>query len=192
MNYYVRVGEQNVGPYSVEELLARGLVRADSYVWTEGMNDWQPARTVPAFARHLPAGSGMSSPGPGAVNPYSYEVSAGPTAAGGMQPELPHSGFGITSTILGVLSILGFVAMCITAVALVADDPDLPEDSPEAMFLGTLVCGSGLLAMLGVLFGIIGVVTPGRKKLYAFVGLGISGLIAFCGISLLVIGLLAE
>lgn len=45
MKYYIIENEAPVGPFEVNELLARGLRPAD-LVWTEGMADWAPAESV--------------------------------------------------------------------------------------------------------------------------------------------------
>ena len=37
--YYYRVGEQQVGPVSLDQM--RGAVNLDTYVWSEGMANWQ-------------------------------------------------------------------------------------------------------------------------------------------------------
>lgn len=43
--YYIIINDQQQGPFSLEELEARGLC-PDSMVWRAGMSDWMPARNV--------------------------------------------------------------------------------------------------------------------------------------------------
>jgi uncharacterized RDD family membrane protein YckC len=65
-------GDQPVGPVSREELsamIAAGQVRQDDLVWTEGMAQWQPARTLSVLqsAPLPPAGAAIlpyHNPGP--------------------------------------------------------------------------------------------------------------------------------
>ena len=45
-------GEEQVGPVGLEDARARvadGTIRPDTYVWSDGMPDWLPAREVPAL-----------------------------------------------------------------------------------------------------------------------------------------------
>src|SRR5664279_6048130 len=49
--FYASAGQQH-GPYpevQFRELIAKGSVRADTLVWTEGMADWQKAGEVPGL-----------------------------------------------------------------------------------------------------------------------------------------------
>lgn len=62
-NWFVAVGDKQQGPYSEDEfreLIARGHVRPDTYVWADGMPAWQFAGDVPEL---LSSGS-VTPPGP--------------------------------------------------------------------------------------------------------------------------------
>ncbi|MCF2521317.1 DUF4339 domain-containing protein [Bradyrhizobium sp. G127] len=51
-SWFVAVGDKQEGPYSEDEfrdLIARGAVRADTYVWADGMPAWQFAGDVPGL-----------------------------------------------------------------------------------------------------------------------------------------------
>lgn len=51
-SWFVAVGEKQEGPYSEAEfrdLIARGAVRADTYVWADGMPGWQYAGDIPGL-----------------------------------------------------------------------------------------------------------------------------------------------
>lgn len=51
-NWFVAVGDKQQGPYSEDEfreLIARGHVRSDTYVWADGMPAWQFAGDVPGL-----------------------------------------------------------------------------------------------------------------------------------------------
>jgi GYF domain 2 len=55
--FYASEGQQK-GPFpeaQLQDLIARGTVRADTLVWTEGMAGWQKAAEIPGL---LPGGSG--------------------------------------------------------------------------------------------------------------------------------------
>ena len=45
MNYFIIENNQQVGPLTLEQLVARNIT-SDTLVWKEGMEDWQPAWTV--------------------------------------------------------------------------------------------------------------------------------------------------
>src|ERR1700730_5635838 len=55
--FYASEGQQK-GPFSeaqLQDLIARGTVRADTLVWTEGMAGWQKTAEIPGL---VPGGSG--------------------------------------------------------------------------------------------------------------------------------------
>ncbi len=43
--YYYALNDQKFGPFSYEELKVKRLTK-DSFVWTDGMSDWQPAGSI--------------------------------------------------------------------------------------------------------------------------------------------------
>src|SRR5664279_4608309 len=78
--FYASEGQQQ-GPYpdaQLHDLIVRGIVRADTLVWTEGMNGWQKAGDIPGLlsgAGGPPAVrlSGGSLTAPGGGGPLSIE-----------------------------------------------------------------------------------------------------------------------
>lgn len=71
-SWFVAVGDKQEGPYSEDEfrdLIARGNIRADTYVWADGMPAWQFAGDVPGLlssgrvppATPRPAGPGQAA-----------------------------------------------------------------------------------------------------------------------------------
>ncbi|MBS0530945.1 MAG: DUF4339 domain-containing protein, partial [Proteobacteria bacterium] len=51
-SWFFASGETQQGPYSegqLRDFIARGTVRADTYVWTEGMAAWQRAGEIPGL-----------------------------------------------------------------------------------------------------------------------------------------------
>lgn len=54
--YYMAVNNAQQGPYSINELVTKGLT-AETLVWTEGMLDWQPAGTIAELQYLLQQGS---------------------------------------------------------------------------------------------------------------------------------------
>ncbi len=74
-NYYVAVGNDRRGPFTIEQLQAQGI-GPESLVWAEGMAEWQPASRVPAL-------SAILSVPPGPTFPPSPSMPFSPPPAGG-------------------------------------------------------------------------------------------------------------
>jgi len=54
MNYYLYLNEQQVGPYTEEqirELVAAGTVAQTDLCWHEGLTEWQPLNTILGFVQ---------------------------------------------------------------------------------------------------------------------------------------------
>ena len=69
-SWFYASGGQQQGPYpeaQLRDLITRGMVSADTLVWTEGMSGWQRAGDIPGL---VPGGSAPPSiPHPGAPPP---------------------------------------------------------------------------------------------------------------------------
>ena len=52
--YYLQNGNENIGPFTIEELKAKGITK-NTLVWCEGMSDWTEATTVTELASILNA-----------------------------------------------------------------------------------------------------------------------------------------
>ncbi len=66
MQFYIAVGGQQQGPYTLEQLrqlIASGQVKQDTYVWRQGLNNWVLAKDLPEVAQ-LFAGSVPPPPPP--------------------------------------------------------------------------------------------------------------------------------
>ncbi len=53
MTYHVLIEGEQKGPYeasSVARMIEHGVIDQATLVWTIGMNDWQPAESVPELA----------------------------------------------------------------------------------------------------------------------------------------------
>lgn len=106
---------------------------------------------------------------------------------------VPHSGFGITSFVLGLLAGVGiFVLIAIATVYAAMHGGEMAQDAPEMLALGLVMLGLMGLTVLGGVFGFIGVLLPGRKKIFAILGLLGNGLIVLGIIGLMIIGMLAS
>ena len=65
MNYFIVDNGQQAGPYTIDELVKRGL-NSDTLVWAEGMTDWTPAWQVEELKNYL---YGQQTPPPPPINP---------------------------------------------------------------------------------------------------------------------------
>ncbi|OAB77135.1 hypothetical protein PNBC_07040 [Paenibacillus crassostreae] len=100
---------------------------------------------------------------------------------------IKHSGPGIASFVLSMLSLLGYIASVALIGAIIA-----PHLSPESLSspseeliqiigsVGLLVILFIILNIIGVILSIIGVVLKNRKKIFAILGLIINGVIVLC------------
>lgn len=106
------------------------------------------------------------------------------------QPELtPHSGLGIASFILGMLSGgIVLVTLIVTAVMQAGGDT-FDEESPHTIIVGLVIIGAILLSLLGFALGLAGTLTGGRRKLFAILGLIFSILVGVGTLGLILIGL---
>lgn len=109
--YYMISNGQQVGPFSVSQLLANGLT-ADTMVWAEGMSGWEPAGNVPALSELL-----LNNPTYGPNYQTQQPVSPQPMQYGSYQPQnnmaKPYYNW-MTWAIVG--TILGFLFSCIGAI----------------------------------------------------------------------------
>lgn len=115
MNYFIVDNGQQAGPYTIDELVKRGL-NSDTLVWAEGMTDWTPAWQVEELKNYL---YGQQTPPPPPTNPTpqpayvqpEYEPAPEPTSE--PAPEKPKKkGRGCGTTMLWIgLAIILFAAI---------------------------------------------------------------------------------
>jgi hypothetical protein len=91
----------------------------------------------------------------------------------------PHSGVGIASFVLGLLSLLsviGMFAMVASMVSQAQRSRVRPED-PELAMAGCTVIAAGVLALVGAILGLVGVNQQNRRRAFAVAGLIINVLV---------------
>ena len=107
MNYFIVDNGQQAGPYTIDELVKRGL-NSDTLVWAEGMTDWTPAWQVEELKNYL---YGQQTPPPPPTNPApqsayvqpEYEPAPEPTPE---KPKKKGKGCGTTMLWIGLAIIL--------------------------------------------------------------------------------------
>ena len=113
-----------------------------------------------------------------------------------------HSGPGIASFILGLLSILAIIVSLVVMVAGLAEYatqeglviPDEEEIAANATVLvgALLYMLSLLLSIIGIVLGIVGCVIRNRRRVFAILGLVFSALVGFGTIVTFMLGLLVQ
>jgi hypothetical protein len=89
-------------------------------------------------------------------------------------PSFPqrHSGLGIASLVIAIVSFISAVLLLVVAYAVATSgDVDANETSPVNYVLGGWIFGTGVLSLTGIVFGIGGLLQKERRKKLAAVGL---------------------
>ena len=74
--YYAR-NNQQLGPVTLDALrgmVASGEIGGTDLVWTQGMAQWLPARSVPEVSGAVPGGGGAGAGVPGGTMPSSLSL----------------------------------------------------------------------------------------------------------------------
>ena len=173
--WYYAQNNQQLGPVSLEALrgmVASGQVGAGDLVWTQGMAQWLPARSVPELAGSVPGGGGGAGvsptmaappgaggtayPTPGGYPPQGYAPPGMYPPGGGAYPPgaQDFSGKATTAMWLGIASLplclCPLVGIGLGIAAIVVGNK-VPEGTPEKgkAKIG-VICG-----VIGLIFGVI-------------------------------------
>lgn len=155
--FYTKSGStEKLGPVpeaEIRALLGAGTLSMSDLVWSDGMSNWQPLGTVPAFRGSAPSAS-----------------AATPAGGAGLPPGLTGwMGFvGVMNIIMGVFSalscvgILSAVFMIIGGVALIAGKNALAGvtevDSSLSVFfdkLKTFIQMTGIMYIIGLIMTVV-------------------------------------
>jgi hypothetical protein len=193
MNYYVRVGGDNQGPLTLDQLRQRGL-QASDYVWREGLPDWQPAGKLPELATMVTLGRinpKIAEVYTGDPNsPYASPISGsvGDNMANFAAGRVRQSGFGIASTIIGIATFaVAFVGL-MTIGFIQEQGGNAAEPSPLMIVLSLGVClGGPLFHVVGLILGIVGIFQHDRSKVFSIMGTVINGLVVVGGLAFIVV-----
>jgi hypothetical protein len=122
---------------------------------------------------------------------------------------LKHSGLGITSFVLSLVSIVSFVVLTVVIGILISNSIDFtaivdtnrnPKMTDQEIFnkvqplIGYLILYPLILVIvvIGLILGIVGLARPGFKKVFAVIGTVLNGLSLLFVLLLMVVGLLAS
>ncbi|TYP71214.1 hypothetical protein [Paenibacillus methanolicus] len=109
------------------------------------------------------------------------------------------SGLGIASFIIGIASIAGVIASIFIITSFIMNDLglngnmieiDAENMGIELLLGGLIMMGSVLLALLGLILGIIGACMRSRRKAFAIVGIVLNALLVVLVGALFLIGIL--
>jgi hypothetical protein len=99
----------------------------------------------------------------------------------------------VASFVLGVVTGVGtFVLIAILGVMAARSPGRQSPPPPEVALLGLGLIACGLLAFVGVVLGLVGLVLPGRKRVLSILGMVFNGLVVLGFVGLIVIGLAAR
>lgn len=103
--------------------------------------------------------------------------------------ESPHSGVGILSIVLGIVTFFAFLALIVGA-GVMEMNGRMGDDDPEALVLGVMLfaCLGGWL--IGLVLGIVGAFQSERNRVCAVVGLVVNGLLLVGVTGLFVVALI--
>lgn len=109
--YYYRNGDHQVGPVSLDQM--RGVVTPGTYVWAEGMANWQTVSQLPELMYQL----GFSVPSQPQPQPQ-MQSSASPyqqpqynTNMGGSMPPKPDNHMVLSIITIFLCQVLGIIAL---------------------------------------------------------------------------------
>lgn len=104
-----------------------------------------------------------------------------------MEPK--HSGLGIASFAISILAgFLMFATVVIAGVLQIRTPGGLDDEAPVTIFIGLAIIGLVLLDLLAFVLGVAGLFQKNVKKVFAILGLILSGLTIVGIIALIVIG----
>jgi MFS family permease len=86
---------------------------------------------------------------------------------------LPHSALGIASFIIAIFSVLMIVAMFVIIIGMMGDRQQMPKpdrNDPNVAIVGIFGCGGCALSLIGAILGLVGLLLPDRKKVFAILG----------------------
>ena len=96
-----------------------------------------------------------------------------------------HSGFGVGSFLISILT--GSSMLILTITAGVMDEKGVMEDDREMQVVGILILGSILLAVIGNVLGVVSYFQKDKKKVMGIIGLALNTLTVLGGIILMMI-----
>jgi hypothetical protein len=100
-----------------------------------------------------------------------------------------HSGLGIASFVIGlVAAVVVFLALLAAGVLSIAHGGAIDQRAPAVILVGLVMVLFLLIAFIGIVLGLIGVLQARRRKLFAGLGLGINAAVVIGTLALIMLG----
>ena len=105
-----------------------------------------------------------------------------------------HSGMGIASFVIGLISVLSIVGVLGLAVAMnVANGGVAPDDTaPQVVMLGLLMILAGMICLVGLGLGIAAAMQKNRRRALGVIGICLNGPVALIFLLVIILGLKAS
>lgn len=166
--YYYRNGDQQYGPVSLDQM--RGAVTPDTYVWTEGMANWQQISQLPDLQTQLGLAAAYQQPTMQEPQP-SYQTSyQSNDGSNGVKPPKPNNYLIISIICALICQPLGIAAI---VMAVMCDSAYNRGDYIEAEKKAKLAKTLSLIGLIGmglffVIYIIMIVVAAGSGALQTY------------------------
>jgi hypothetical protein len=103
---------------------------------------------------------------------------------------LPHSGLGISSTLIAIIGGLAMIGAFVYAGMLGMEAGGQPDETdPRIMAIGLVIVVCGGLLLLGGVLGLAGLFVGERRRLFSWIGLILNALPLLGALALVVLGL---
>lgn len=199
-SWYVRIRGKIQGPFTLDALKAlrdRGQIGSlhevspDRHVWGPASSVaelYPPAQTE---AEYIPSAPPVLDPPRQRRRSdadYHHDLPADERTA-----NWPHSGLGIASLILGLISVATWGILLLLAATGAFDRPRALASRLQPFLEETLsqlmLCNNIILNVVGVSLGIAGVCQSQRNKVFAFIGLWLNGFVLVGVLVLFLVGI---
>lgn len=100
-------------------------------------------------------------------------------------------GLGVSSLVIGVIVLVGEFAAVVAAGVMAMQPGGVDEESPQAVILGLAMMVGLMLAIVGLVLGIVGAASATQHKVFSIIGLLINGLVLLGVVGLLILGSVA-
>ena len=130
---YIAIDGQQSGPFTKTELtqlVKKGVLTAQTWVWEAGMTDWAPAANLPHINKLLL----LNAPKPKAAKTETTKTSTAKASAAKTTPQAEHP---IRADLIGALAQLGSKGPAVTKSVnkLLADQPDISSSAALKILL---------------------------------------------------------
>jgi len=164
ISYFIARNGQQLGPLTEEQIAqmrVTGKILAQDMVWHEGMNEWQPAKTV-------------------------FGLPDFPVVPPPHVPRKKNSSLGWASLVIGGVMFVGWFALLIAAG--VAHHSGANDQSPVMAIIGLCIFAGVGVNLLGIIFGIVPLMKSEFSKTTCVIGIILNGLELLGMVGIMIMG----